>query len=69
MEQESANLVGAIGLERRAEFYRRQGRRQHRTAEILRGLAVLAVLGAVAIALVGTVAADTSLRRRRGRHG
>jgi hypothetical protein len=58
MEQESASLVGAIGLEGTAEFYRRQGRRQQRAAEILRGLAVLAVLGAVAIALVGAVVAD-----------
>jgi hypothetical protein len=58
MEQESANLVGAMGVDGTAELYRRQGRRQQRAAELLRGLAVLAVLGAVAIALVGTVAAD-----------
>ena len=58
LEQDSANLVGAIGLEGTAEFYGRHGRRQRRAAELLRGLAVLGALGAVAIALAGTLAAD-----------
>ena len=58
MQEESANLVGAIGLEATADFYRRHGRRQQRAAEVLRGLAVLGALGAVAIALAGTLVAD-----------
>jgi hypothetical protein len=58
MEQETANLVGAIGLQGTGEVYRRQGRREKRAAEILRGLAVLAGLGAVAIAFAGTVVTD-----------
>jgi phage-related protein len=58
MEEETAALVGAIGLDGTAEIYRRQGRRQRRAAEILRGLAVLAGLGAVGIALSGTAVTD-----------
>jgi hypothetical protein len=58
MEQETANLVGAIGLQGTGEVYRRQGRREKRAAEILRGLAVLAGLGAVAIAFGGAVVTD-----------
>jgi hypothetical protein len=58
MEQESAKLVGAIGLAGTAEFYRRQGRRQQVAAELLRAFAILAVLGAVALALAGTMVAD-----------
>ena len=58
MEQETADVVGAIGLEATAEVYRRQGHRQRRAAEILRGLAVLACLGAVAIWLGGAAATD-----------
>jgi hypothetical protein len=55
MEQETADLVGAIGMQGTGEVYRRQGRRERRTAEVLRGLAVLAGLGAVAIALAGAI--------------
>jgi hypothetical protein len=58
MEQETADVVGAIGLEATAEVYRRQGRRQQRAAEILRGLAVLACLGSVAIWLGGAAATN-----------
>lgn len=58
MEQETANLVGAIALQGTGELYRRQGRREKRAAEILRGLAVLAGLGAVAIAFAGAVVTD-----------
>ncbi len=58
MEHETANLVGAIGLQGTGEVYRRQGRREKRAAEILRGLAVLAGLGAVAIAFAGAVFTD-----------
>jgi hypothetical protein len=54
MEKESATLVGAIGLAGTADLHREQGRRQRRAAEILRGLTVLAALGAVAVALVAT---------------
>ena len=58
MEQETADLAGAIGLQGTGEAYRRQGRREKRAAEILRGLAVLAGLGAVAIAFAGAVVTD-----------
>jgi hypothetical protein len=58
MEQETADLVGAVGLQGTGEAYRRQGRREKRAAEILRGLAVLAGLGAVAIAFAGAVVTD-----------
>ena len=58
MEQETANLVGAIGLQGTGEAYRRQGRREKRAAEVLRGLAVLAGLGAAAIAFAGAVVTD-----------
>jgi hypothetical protein len=58
MEQETANLVGAIGLQGTGEVYGRQSRREKRAAEILRGLAVFAGLGAVAIAIAGTVVTD-----------
>ena len=58
MEQETAALVGAIGVDGTSEIYRRQGRRQRRAAEILRCLAVLAGLGAVAIALAGATVTD-----------
>jgi hypothetical protein len=58
MEQETADVVGAVGLQGTGEAYRRQGRREKRAAEILRGLAVLAGLGAVAIAFAGAVVTD-----------
>ena len=61
LEHESSNLVGAIGLEATADFYARHGRRQQRAAEILRGLAVLGALGAVAIALAGALVADPTV--------
>lgn len=58
MEQETAEVVGAIGLQATAEVYSRQGHRQQRAAEILRGLSVLACLGAVAIWLGGAAATN-----------
>jgi hypothetical protein len=61
MEQESAKLVGAIGLAGTTELYRRQGNRHQLAAELLRGFAVLAVLGAVALALAGTMVADPTV--------
>jgi hypothetical protein len=51
MEGESATLVETLALAGTGELYREQGRRQRRAAEILRGLTVLAALGAVALAV------------------
>jgi CII-binding regulator of phage lambda lysogenization HflD len=58
MESETATLVEAIAVAGTSEQYRRHGRRQRIVAEVLRGLAVLATLGAVAVALVATAWPD-----------
>lgn len=54
MESECATFVETIALGGTSELYRRQGRRQRLAAEILRGMTVLAALGAVALALLAT---------------
>ena len=51
LEVEAATLVERIALIGTAELYRRQGRRQRLLAELLRAATVLAMLGAVAVAL------------------
>jgi predicted phage tail protein len=58
MEDECATLVQAITVAGTSEHYRRQARRQRVVAEVLRGLAVIATLGAVAVALLATAEAD-----------
>jgi hypothetical protein len=58
MEGECATLVETLAVAGTSEHYRRQGRRQRVVAEVLRGLAVLATLGAVALALLAMVQAD-----------
>ena len=54
MESETAPLVDAIAVAGTWEHYRRQSRRQRIVAEVFRGLAVLATLGAVTVALLAT---------------
>lgn len=54
MESETATLVEAIAVAGTWEHYRRQSRRQRVVAEVLRGLAVLATLGAATVALLTT---------------
>lgn len=58
MEGECATLVETITVAGTSEHYRRQARRQRVVAEVLRSLAVLATLGAVAVALLAMVQAD-----------
>jgi lysozyme family protein len=60
MESETATLVEAIAVAGTWEHYRRQSRRQRIVAEVLRGLAVLATLGAVTAALLTTAWMDTT---------
>jgi hypothetical protein len=55
MENETATLVETVAVAGTFEHYRRQGRRQRLVAEALRWSAVLATLGAVAVALLATV--------------
>ena len=58
MVQENAKLVDTLALAGTTELYREQGHRQRRAAGILRGLTVLAALGAVAVAGMATVATE-----------
>jgi hypothetical protein len=58
MEGECATLVDMVTVAGTSEHYRRQGRRQRVVAEVLRGLAVLATLGAVGVALLAMVQTD-----------
>jgi hypothetical protein len=58
MERETATLVETIAVAGTSEHYRRHGRRQRVVAEVLRALAVLTTLGAVALALVATAWPD-----------
>ena len=60
MESETATLVEAIAVAGTSEHYRRQGRRQRIGAEVMRGLAVLATLAAVSVALLATVRSDAT---------
>jgi hypothetical protein len=58
MKGECATLVETIAVAGTSEHYRRHARRERVVAEVLRGLAVVATLGAVAVALLAMVQAD-----------
>jgi hypothetical protein len=58
MEEDSARLVGAIGLAGTAERYSEEARDQNETANTFRWLAVLVALGAVAMAVVASLHHD-----------
>jgi hypothetical protein len=58
MKGECATLVETIAVAGTSEHYRRHARRERVVAEVLRGLAVVATLGAVAVALFAMVQAD-----------
>lgn len=60
MEEESAQLVGAIGLAGTAERYSEEARGQRIVAEILRVLTILLALGAVTVAVIAAVHQDQS---------
>jgi hypothetical protein len=58
MEEDSARLVGAIGLAGTAERYSEEARDQNKTANTFRWLAVLVALGAVAMAVIASLHHD-----------
>lgn len=58
MKGECATLVETIAVAGTSEHYRRHARRERVVAEVLRSLAVVATLGAVAVALLAMVQAD-----------
>jgi len=58
MEEESRQLVGAIGVAGTADRYTQEAKEQRRVANVFRALAIIVALGAVTMAIIASVHKD-----------